>query len=322
MTRRRDGYVLISTLWFLTGVASLGIVAMLLARSAVRTASNGTALIRAEWRAEECIARTLAALADRGRAGLDPSRQGIRATNALQLREAVLGSALVAACPGVVDLEPFGATLNVNTARESLLGRALRSYGIGAAESDSIVDALLDWRDPDDSARAFGAERRWYASRGERTPRNGPFTDVEELRAVRGLAKWLGTDGQGLGTILGVDGGRVFVEVVPLPVLAALPGMSASAAAAIEQRRSQGGVTFPELLSVVSVVPLEARPALEAAFGELGDMMTVSLEGWVLTARASGLLDDPWGDRLTVRIELRLVPDGPRLAVVQRRISS
>ncbi len=320
--RHRDGYVLLSTLWFLTGVASLGIAAMLLARSTVRTVSNRTALIRAEWRAEECLARTLAAFEARGRTGEGAAERGIRALNALQVREAVLGSALVAECPGVVDLVPFGATLNVNTARESLLGRTFRSYGISAAETDSLVDALLDWRDADDSARAFGAERAWYASRGEGAPRNGPFADVDELRAVRGLAKWMGTDGDGLGAILGVDGGRVFVEVVPSGVLAALPGMSAAATASIDRRRTQGGEPFAELLSVVGVVPLEARPALEAAFGELGDMMTVSLEGWVLTARASGVRDDPRDDRLTVRIELRVVPDGPRLAVVQRRISS
>ena len=321
MMRRRDGSVLLSTLWFLTGVVSLGVAAMLLARDTVRTVANRTALRRAEWRAEECLARARAAFEARSRAGADAARDA-RAANAMQVREAVLGSALVAECPGVVDLVPLGATLNVNHARESLLARTLRSYGVNAAEADSLVDALLDWRDADDSARAFGAERAWYASRGEMLPRNGPLADVEELRSVRGFAAWMGTDGTGLGAILGVDGERVFVEAVPLAVLAALPGMNAAATTAIERRRTQGGEPFAELLSVVSAAPLEARPALEAAFGELGDMLTVRLEGWVLTARASGVREDPRSERLTVRIELLLVPDAARLAVTRRRIGS
>ena len=53
-----------------------------------------------------------------------------------------------------------------------------------------LTDATLDWRDPDDIPRAFGAEQTLY-SPGSRYShiRNGPFRNIEELMAVIGFNK-------------------------------------------------------------------------------------------------------------------------------------
>lgn len=300
----RRGFVLLTVLWFLAGVTSLALAAMLLARGALSTASNRIALVRAEWRAEECIARALAAVAAEGR-----------------VHAAVVGSSLVTDCPGAVELEPFGAGLPLSNVPGSVLARALGAHGIPPAVADSLTDAFLDWRDADDSARTFGAERRWYLSREEPAPRNGPLASVDELRSVRGFAIWMSEDGGGIASMLRADSGRVFLDAAPAAVLAALPGITPQAVAALEQRRRSGGEPLPELLSLMGIIPEESRRSLEQAFTELGDILTVRPEGWVLRARSSGDPLDARADRLSVEIELRLVPDGRRLAITQRRVS-
>src|SRR5256885_2327747 len=75
--------------------------------------------------------------------------------------------------------------------------RVLQAVVPRSAPVDSLIDALLDWRDPDTVPRRFGDE-----SSGNR---NAPLADVWELRAVRGftdplvgrLARFLTTRGTG-----------------------------------------------------------------------------------------------------------------------------
>lgn len=318
----RRGFVLLTVLWFLAGVTSLALAAMLLARGALLTATNRIALTRAEWRAEDCIARALAAMTAMRRVEHEPLVGRAGPTDALGIREAVLSTPSVAECPGAVELEPFGAGVPLASVREPMFLRALRAHGIPAAVADSLTDAFMDWRDADDSARTFGAERAWYLARGEPAPRNGPLASVDELRFVRGFADWMGEEGRsGLAPMLRADSGRVFLDAAPLAVLAALPGITLQAAAVLEQRRRSGAASLPELLSIMGIIPEDSRSTLERAFTELADAVTVTPEGWVLRARSSGDQLDPRADRLQVEIEERLVPDGRRLAVVQRRIS-
>lgn len=317
MKSARRGFVLLSVLWFLAGVSSVALSAMLVARRTAAASANRIGRLRGEWRAEECVARARAVLA--GVVGEERSKNGAERPSALALRDAVLASPSVAECPGVVDLEPQGAALDVNLASESLLRRVLLSYGIPRPAADSMTDALLDWRDADDTVRTFGAERAWYSDRGEPPPRNGPFADVAELRDVRGFAPWTG-DG-GVTELFTTDGGRVLLEVAPPVIVAALPGLSPLAAAVMEQHRRASNARLPELLSLSGIVPPDARADLERAFVELSEVATVVPEGWILRARSSGVPDDPFAARLIVDIELRLVHDGGRLAVTRRRIS-
>jgi DNA uptake protein ComE-like DNA-binding protein len=55
-----------------------------------------------------------------------------------------------------------------------------------------IIDAILDWLDPDDIARPNGAEREYYAGLSPPyAPKNGPFETVEELLLVKGITPQL-----------------------------------------------------------------------------------------------------------------------------------
>ena len=55
-----------------------------------------------------------------------------------------------------------------------------------------IIDAILDWLDPDDIARPNGAEREYYSGLSHPyAPKNGPFESVEELLLVKGVTPQL-----------------------------------------------------------------------------------------------------------------------------------
>src|SRR5207237_10440876 len=98
-----------------------------------------------------------------------------------------------------------------------------------SAPVDSLVDALLDWRDPDQVPRPFGDE-----SSGNR---NGPLADVWELHYVRGFTDSLvGT----LAPFLPTRGvGAINLNAAPPEVLASLPGMTEEAIRMVRMHRRE-----------------------------------------------------------------------------------
>ena len=61
----------------------------------------------------------------------------------------------------------------------------------GAARNDrAVADAILDWIDPDDAPRPFGAEADYYQGLAvPYAPRNGVPQCLEELLLVRGVTR-------------------------------------------------------------------------------------------------------------------------------------
>jgi general secretion pathway protein K len=64
----------------------------------------------------------------------------------------------------------------------------LEAAGVAQDQLDSLLDAIEDWRDPDDLRRLNGAELREYQAAGRTLgPMDAPFTRVEELQQVLGI---------------------------------------------------------------------------------------------------------------------------------------
>jgi DNA uptake protein ComE-like DNA-binding protein len=86
-------------------------------------------------------------------------------------------------------LEDEAAKLNLNVllaegAEDQAQFRLLALPGM----TPQIADAILDWLDPDDAPRPFGAERESYAQFDPPyEPRNGPIASLDELLLVRGV---------------------------------------------------------------------------------------------------------------------------------------
>lgn len=85
-------------------------------------------------------------------------------------------------------MKPYA--LDINELSADALGR-LFEVACGLADGDersALVDAILDWTDSDNVARAYGAEEEFYQTLvPPRHCRNAPFETVEELLLVNGM---------------------------------------------------------------------------------------------------------------------------------------
>jgi general secretion pathway protein K len=108
---------------------------------------------------------------------------------------------------------------------EGLLEQAVRDTG-STVSARALADAVVDWRDADDTRRDHGAEERDYRAAGlEVRPRNGAFLTVSELAQVMGMEPRVFEFLEPLVTVYAWS-----PQVDPMgaqrPVLLALPGVS------------------------------------------------------------------------------------------------
>ena len=87
-----------------------------------------------------------------------------------------------------VKIEDNDRRFNINVANDMILRQGLILVGVDAAESSTIVDSVLDWRDPDDDPHTAGTETATYeAYMPPYMAKNGPMDDLTELLLVRGV---------------------------------------------------------------------------------------------------------------------------------------
>jgi general secretion pathway protein K len=123
-----------------------------------------------------------------------------------------------------VSIQEESARIDLNAAPEALLRGLLLSTGVSAEEAESLLDAILDWRDADDLVRTRGAEHGEYAAAGlGHAPANANFQTVDELRLVMGMTPELYKRLAGALTVYSGQSG-INSAVAPRDVLLALPG--------------------------------------------------------------------------------------------------
>jgi general secretion pathway protein K len=135
-----------------------------------------------------------------------------------------------------VRLTDESGKIDLNQAAEAVLRNLLTNLDFAAEDKErsvaAIVDAILDWKDPDDFHRLNGAENDYYQSLpNPYKARNGNFETVEELLLVKGLTPEIlyGRDRKaGLIDLLTVQGrtNKININAAPPAVLLALPGMT------------------------------------------------------------------------------------------------
>jgi len=90
--------------------------------------------------------------------------------------------------PVRVELLDESAKIDINTAADPLLRGLLLSVGLKEEEATQLLDAILDWRDPDSLKRPSGAEEADYRAAGlNYKPANSSFQAIEELQLVLGM---------------------------------------------------------------------------------------------------------------------------------------
>ena len=304
--RKRDGFALLAVLWVIVGLTTLSLAASLTTRNALSAARNRTELTRARWAANDCLERARAAMATALLAPEIEDRRGLSGWSALD--GAVGSSPLVTSAHCDVRLRAVGSRIDINHADAEMIGALLGRLGIAAPRQDSMVDALLDWRDADDVPRPLGAERAWYAAHRRFAPRNGFFGSVREISRVRGF-ETLG----GLDSVLDVEPGRVSLAHASPTVIGALPGLGDEAIARIIERRARG-LTLDDMSALAGQLSPAAGRRMLARYSDLSHYATTEPDAWILEARATR-----GAPPVTAVIEARIARAGDRAAIVRLR---
>lgn len=304
MTRNRDGFALVFTLWILLVCASIAMSLAVIGRDEIVAIQNRHAEDRARWFALGCVERTRAIIEE------TLWKDGFSASSvrsAWSDLDRVVGSKAAHGNPNcAIDIAPTGLALNVNTASPEQLRRLLRHF---SAEPDVLVDAIVDWRDADDSPRPQGAETGWYVERELPPPRNAPFTSLSELRLVRGISAELLARG-----VLGIRNERVLWRRADRAVLSALPGMTDEALTILA---AHGLSEISDLSALASFPEMSAgaRDSLARSSRDLIPMVTSTAESWVITATAT--FGNP---RISAGASMRIDLGQGQLAVRERHM--
>ncbi len=340
--RRRTGYVLIAVLWAVVALAALAMTAGVAGREAVAATANRVALTRAAWQAEDCAARALAAAdaamseaamsdastsavggSPNGPVGIAPEQLARRWRT---LDQSVARSPLL---PGndrdrgcAVRLVAAGTTVALTLAADAedeAMHRLFGALRVPPPLADSLVDALLDWRDADDTPRPAGAEAAWYVTHGRPPPRHAPFAAAVELDRVRGFDS-TALDGHLPGlhaavqALVGVDDAPVDLSHAPREVLLSLPGMTPDAVDALLAMRARAPDAAVDLSDLTRHVSRDAAASLGAHLPTLQARTATEPAAWIVTAWGTAGLPP-----VTAGLELRLTRAAARVAVVRRR---
>lgn len=149
--------------------------------------------------------------------------------------------------------------LNLNTATPDMLKRLFISTGVKDKVLDTIVDSIIDWKDPDNLKHLNGAEEDYYRSLQEPySSKDRNFDTVEELLLVKGMTQEIfygsaGKEGEnsykGVSKFLTVkSSGMININTAPKEVLEAVFG--SIQADIINAQREQIGCFASPLINI------------------------------------------------------------------------
>lgn len=283
---------MLAVLWLITTLSVLAATGLVAARQGLKASGNRVTLSRAAWGREACVEIMLA----RGFTTARDGKIGVTRTSG----RVDLGRGTW--CE--IRVEDPSAALNLNRATENALQALLGS--------DSLTDALLDWRDKDDVARPFGAEREWYGRERRLLPRNDRFASIEELSLVRGFEDF---DEDALADFFTVRGrGMINVNrASPAVLRAALEFPEELVQLVLERNRR--GHPVENLDQLIGLAPPGHRPLLAARYQDLIQALTFAPSELVVVATA-GVGASP----LRSTVTLTVVPISGRVAVIRRQV--
>jgi general secretion pathway protein K len=127
-----------------------------------------------------------------------------------------------------IQMQSETGKIDLNRADQILLQALMSHAPVAAEQQTKIVNAILDWRDPDDLVHIDGAEKKEYQDTGlSYQPRNQAFQSIEELQLVLGVDeqvfKWI----EPLITIYSGQA-QVNLQLAAKEVLQVMPGLDAA----------------------------------------------------------------------------------------------
>ncbi|MEW6569619.1 MAG: hypothetical protein AB1390_00370 [Nitrospirota bacterium] len=132
----------------------------------------------------------------------------------------------------IVKILDESGKLDINTVSDVVLKNLLVNHGIEAEVADTVVDSIMDWRDPDDLYRLHGAESDYYMSLpNPYEAKNADFDTLEELILVKGVTAEIlygSREKRGIIDFLTVNSktDKININAAPREVLTAIPGVT------------------------------------------------------------------------------------------------
>jgi general secretion pathway protein K len=163
-------------------------------------------------------------------------------------------------------IDPYG---NVDQKKKNQLERLLTLLRY----NPEVIDAVLDWLDPDDLKRPLGAEREYYmALKRPYAPKNGPLDSLGEMLLIKGIdsSVFYGTEEkEGLRNYLTIySEGRININTASIPILMSLsPNVSQTMAQAVLEYRGQKPFRKTE--------DLRSIPGWESVYPQISSEITV-----------------------------------------------
>ena len=205
---RQRGMVLVIVLWIVTLLAVMAGGFAYSMRVETRLATSSVERAQARALAEAGVAYALAWQ-------LDPEAQKQWPPNGDRRTWSFGGGRLR------IEVTNASGLVNLNNAGPELLKALLAGAGVNSQGQDPLVEAIQDWRDPDDQSMPQGAESADYRAAGRPGPKNAPFESVAELGQVLGMTRELYERLASVATVFSYDSG-VNPELAPARVLRAL----------------------------------------------------------------------------------------------------
>jgi general secretion pathway protein K len=239
------GIALVLVLWGLVLIAIIAAGVASTTRTEATLARNGADNARARAMAEAGVQRAVLALLDT-RAEYSWSADGTPYTFTLDEGD------------GEVAITIFDerGKVDLNAGSNELLRAVFVGVGVDDDTADSLVDAVVDFRDKDDLRRLNGAEDRDYRAAGlGHEAKDAPFEAVDELRQVLGMTR---AHYRRLAPMLTVHSGRDGIDPLRAPraLLLALPGVDAERIAELMAERVAGDAsTDAAILQAIPPTP-------------------------------------------------------------------
>ena len=178
--------------------------------------------------------------------------------------------------------------IDLNLAPEVILRNLINSLNLPGEDKDllvnTLVDSILDWRDPDDFHRLQGAESDYYQSLPHPyKAKNGNFDAVEELILVKGVTPEIlyGNDQKpGLVDFLTVQAktNKINLNAASKSVLMALPGMTPEIAEAVAAYRQDQEIrSLQEIAGLLGEAQAQLAPYVTVA---AGNTFTIESRGY------------------------------------------
>lgn len=264
-TRSQRGVALVVVLW---GLVLLAIIAGSFAagsRTETRMAFNSTENAKARALAEAGIRRAILGL-------LEPDNE-LRWRADQTPYQFVFGGGTVR-----LSIQDEGGRIDLNKGRDEHLKGLFELLGHDQDASDALVDAINDFRDPDDLRRLNGAEDRDYGAAGlSHEAKDAPFESVDELRLVMGMTRELYDKAAPFLTVYSKRP-QVDLTTAPREVVQAVPGVDTVEADAIFEARAN-------MTGAKPAAPLPMPVAARKAFRTSGSRIyTIRAEARTPTA--------------------------------------